>query len=233
MRSKPLVCLSSDSNACEHDGRPRRLISPKAYATAVAAAGGVPLLAMEYEAERFASLCDALLLTGGDDLEPEMFGETVLNDTVSLDSERSAFETPLLAAFLAVGKPILGICRGMQFLNCSMGGDLYQDLAAQCGLCHSGEARTHGIRTEPGSVLYRLFGQECLVNSTHHQAVRKVALHFHVTAVAPDGVVEAFEHETLPIWGVQFHPECMTQGAYDGRTPDCAPLFRSFLSLIP
>ncbi len=231
MERKPLICLSADSNACAHDGRPRRLISPKTYASAVAAAGGVPVLAAEFEPDAFAACCDGLLLTGGDDIDPELFGETVLNESVSLDSVRTAFELCLLSAFRKAGKPIMGICRGVQLLNCGFGGDLYQDLAAQRGVCHQDNQMVHQIRIEPDSLLHRLFGETCLVNSTHHQAIRSLAPHFRVTATAPDGVIEAIEHDTLPVFGVQFHPERMTGEAHDGRTPDFEPLFRHFVQL--
>lgn len=230
---RPLIAISSDSNASMRDGKPRRLVCPKAYAAAIHAAGGVPVLAMEYGAERFADVCDALLLSGGDDIPPYVFGEETLNETVMADDIRFEYEYALLTAFLAAQKPVFGICRGVQVINCFFGGDIYQDLPAQLGVCHRNDGLVHCVQTSAGSQLRLLLGPHALVNSTHHQAIRRVAPGFLVSAVSDDGVIEGIEHESLPVFGVQFHPEQMTPGAYDERTADCSPLFRYFLQLIP
>ena len=112
-----------------------------------------------------------------------------------------------------------------------LGGTLYQDLPGEKGVVHSGERLFHEITTRPGSALSRLFGERFLVNSLHHQAVRAPGKGLIVTATSADGVVEAFEHESLPVLGCQFHPErisCLT-GEHD--TPDFLPLFQHFVAL--
>ena len=232
--TKPLICISNASN---HNAKlspkaTRQIVLSRAYADAIAAAGGVPVVTAEHCPEDLALLCDGLVLSGGEDIEPEMFGETILNDTVVLDTERSEFEIPLIRAFLAEGKPILAICRGSQILSCLLGGDLWQDLAEQKNLCHMDKNLRHELNCAEGSLLHRLFGGRFTVNSTHHQAVRSVAPGFWVTAVSDDGIVEAFEHETLPIWATQFHPERLTGSWRDGTTEDFAPLFDFFVEKV-
>lgn len=228
---KPIICVTSDSNGSDGAEKPRQLQSPKAYSAAVVAAGGIPWLAGEFCEAELAELCDALLLSGGDDVHPKYFGEEILNDTVNIDSPRDEYEMRLIPEFLKRGKPIMCICRGIQILNIQMGGDIYQDLLEQRGFVHGNGKIRHEVYAEPGSVLHELFGEKFRTNSTHHQAVRKLAPGFRVTARSTEGVVEAIEHESLPIMGFQFHPERLTGTAWDERTPDFAPLFARFIAM--
>ena len=229
---KPLICISSDMKKMESD--PRRLITEtyQTYSDAVFYAGGIPMITCGRCAEEMADLCDGLLITGGPDLEPEVYGEQPLNDTVKPMPERTAFEKPLVQAFLDRGKPILGICRGCQFINAVMGGTLYQDLVEQKGWVHFNAQIRHEVYAEEGSVLYRLFGPKFRTNSTHHQAVKDLAPGFHVTARSVEGIVEAYEHDTLPILATQFHPERLTGILWDDRTPDFRPWFEYFVELV-
>lgn len=229
---KPLICISSDMKKMESD--PRRLITESyhTYSDAVFYAGGIPMITCGRCAEEMADLCDGLLITGGPDLEPEVYGEQPLNDTVKPMPERTAFEKPLFQAFLDRGKPILGICRGCQFINAVMGGTLYQDLVEQKGWVHFNTQIRHEVYAEEGSVLYRLFGPKFRTNSTHHQAVKDLAPGFHVTARSVEGIVEAYEHDTLPILATQFHPERLTGILWDDRTPDFRPWFEYFVELV-
>ena len=229
---KPLICISSDMKKMESD--PRRLITEtyQTYSDAVFYAGGIPMITCGRCAEEMADLCDGLLITGGPDLEPEVYGEQPLNDTVKPMPERTAFEKPLFQAFLDRGKPILGICRGCQFINAVMGGPLYQDLVEQKGWVHFNAQIRHEVYAEEGSVLYRLFGPKFRTNSTHHQAVKDLAPGFHVTARSVEGIVEAYEHDTLPILATQFHPERLTGILWDDRTPDFRPWFEYFVELV-
>ena len=232
LNGKPLICISSDMKKMESD--PRRLITEtyQTYSDAVFYAGGIPMLTGGRCAEEMADLCDGLLITGGPDLEPEVYGEQPLNDTVKPMPERTAFEKPLFQAFLDRGKPILGIGRGCQFINAVMGGTLYQDLVEQKGWVHFNAQIRHEVYAEEGSVLYRLFGPKFRTNSTHHQAVKDLAPGFHVTARSVEGIVEAYEHDTLPILATQFHPERLTGILWDDRTPDFRPWFEYFVELV-
>ncbi|HOG01556.1 MAG TPA: gamma-glutamyl-gamma-aminobutyrate hydrolase family protein [Clostridia bacterium] len=229
---KPIICITSDSNQADWTEKPRQLESPKAYSLAVARAGGIPWLASEVCEAELAQLCDGLLLSGGDDVHPKYFGEAVLNASVNIDAGRDEFEMKLIPEFLSRGKPILCICRGIQALNIAMGGDIYQDLVAQCGFVHMNKDIRHTVYAEPGTLLHELFGGEFRTNSTHHQAVRKLAPGFKVAARSAEGVIEAIEHESLPIYGCQFHPERLTGEGWDERTPDFAPLFARFVEIV-
>lgn len=228
---RPFIALSTSGNNPEKPGNYRTLECSTAYTHAIALAGGIPGLLCEEAPEAAASLYDALLLTGGGDLEPSLFGETKLNDTVSIDPIRDAFELPLVRAFLAAGKPVMGICRGAQVINVAMGGTLYQDLREQLGFVHSDVRLRHFVNAQEGSVLRRLFGERFRVNSTHHQAIRDLAPGLHATAYSPEGIVEAFEHDSLPILGTQFHPERLTAREDEPFTPDFLPLFEHFVGL--
>ncbi|MDR1692871.1 MAG: gamma-glutamyl-gamma-aminobutyrate hydrolase family protein [Oscillospiraceae bacterium] len=147
---------------------------------------------------------DALLLPGGGDIAPERFGCAPLtNGSEKLDVPRDELEFSLLRRFLqSQGKPIFGICRGMQVINVALGGTLWQDLPSQCGLIHSseaGEPLRHPVTTETGDTL--------LVNSYHHQAVREAGRGLRVTARSGDGIAEALGDGTGRIRAVQWHPE--------------------------
>lgn len=207
--------------------------SPKAerYAAAVRAAGGEPVWLPPGAAvsARVLDDIDALLLSGGKDIDPELFGERVVPDAhVEIDAPRDAAELSLARAALQSDCPILGICRGIQTLNVAAGGTLHQDL----GLAHH-DARTHDqhgsgkaewepvhpITIAEGSRLATLLhGMRAEVNSFHHQAVKAVASGFVVTATAPDGVIEALEDPHRPfVIAVQWHPERMVDRHADQR----------------
>ena len=198
---------------------------------AIDLAGGVPLLTAECCVSEMAELCDGLLLTGGEDINPALMNEKPLNSSVKWDDIRDDFEMRLFSAFMEKGKPVFGICRGSQVINVAMGGSLYQDLVEQLGYVHMNTKIRHGVRAEKGSLLERLFGESFNVNSTHHQAVKDLAPGLVCTARSVEGIVEGFEHKSLPVFATQFHPERLTNIMWDSRTPDFAPLFKYFVDL--
>ena len=199
------------------------------YTDAVARAGGVPVVfptvADSVLAAALVKGVDGVIFSGGEDVDPSYYGETVWNETVEVDTLRDVSDILLAKAALASGKPILAICRGEQLMNVVLGDSLYQDIPTQVDtlVAHGGGAR-HRIGVEKGSVLYDLFGQDSLtVNSFHHQAVKDVAPGVRVTAYSPNGIVEAYEYGNQVI-AVQFHPEGMV------RTDDSwLSLFRLFV----
>ena len=227
---RPLICVSADMTT-EDGGTQLFARVSHAYGEAICRAGGLPLVTGGVGAGELAQLCDGLLLSGGIDLHPRYYGEEMLNDTVTVCPERDAFEWALLQAFLRQGKPVFGICRGCQLINVALGGTLYQDLAEQLGVEHRDGALRHEVTAEENGVLRRLFGARFLTNSTHHQSVRRAAQGLRVTARSDDGVVEALEHETLPILATQFHPERLTGALREEGVPDFAPLFEHFVGL--
>lgn len=231
LNGKPVICISSDRKPMQTDDRRWLTEIHNTYTEAVFRAGGVPVVTCGVCAEEMAELCDGLMLSGGVDLDPALYGEEILNDTVRIVPERDAFELALFDAFYRRGMPVLGICRGCQLINVALGGTLYQDLVEQKGLTHSDPELRHEVYAEEDSVLFRLFGRQLQTNSTHHQAVKDPAPGLRVTARSIDGVVEAFEYEALPILATQFHPERLTGVLWDERTPDFASYFEHFVGL--
>ena len=164
--------------------------------------------------------CDALLLPGGGDMEPWRYGQVNIASR-ELEPERDAAELALLERFLSAGKPVLGICRGLQIINVFFGGTLVQDLPGHCTA--DGVDRLHRVITEP-SPLLAVCGRDCIVNSAHHQAADRLGTGLQAVQWAPDGTVEAVVHTRFPVWAVQWHPERLDSGAG-------ARLFRAFTQL--
>lgn len=191
------------------------------YYRSVIEAGGTPIIIPPSDdIATMASMLervDALIFSGGGDINPLYLGEEPLPQLSSINAVRDSQE--LLLARLAANRqlPILGICRGVQVMMAAFGGKLYQDIykEAAASLKHSQEAErhvaTHTITIAEGSKLQQIFKAKRLaVNSFHHQAVKEAAPGFAVTALSPDGLIEAVEstmHKSMI--GVQWHPECM------------------------
>ena len=150
---------------------------------------------------------DGLLLPGGPDIDPALYGEKKEPACGEPNVHRDDLELRLLRIFLETGKPILGICRGMQLINVFFGGSLIQHLPSANIHRWDGQDQIHPADCLPGSLLSLLYGSTCLINSAHHQGVRTAAPGLTVTQTSPDGVIEGLEHSTMPVLGVQWHPE--------------------------
>ncbi len=192
------------------------------YVESIRRAGGEPIEVVPggEKPEHILARVDGLMLTGGGDVDPTLYGEVPLATFQSAESGRDAFEIALSRAAVASGIPFLAICRGMQVLNVAMGGTLIQDIPSQVpgALEHSvPEPRfhiAHEVWVAKGSTLSTLLadhmedGETCHVNSRHHQSVKQAAKGFDVTATSPDGVIEAMEMTGAPFCvAVQWHPE--------------------------
>ena len=228
---KPVILVSTGYNTAEN-GQNRRYLY-QAYGDAITRAGGIPLIPLDNGelADDLYELCDGLLLTGGPDFDPALYGQEMLPECGALDTQRDSMEWKLLKRFEKGEKPIFGICRGLQIINCYFGGTLWQDLPSQCGVVHSGgHTCVHKTKLVEGTLLHRLYGDEMTTNSYHHQAIDRVAEGFRVVATAEDGTIEALSHETLPIGGTQWHPERMTGvERFEHHGPDSAPIFAAFI----
>lgn len=220
---------------CAEDEAAGRVFLAHAYYRAVAAAGGMPVLLppLRGALQDLIGMLDGLLFSGGVDPDPWLFGEEPCSGLGTITPERDRFELDLVRLAMARGLPILGVCRGMQILNVALGGTLWQDLG-QRGLetlKHNQDAprwyATHAVEVRPGTLLSGILGTTALrVNSFHHQAVRDPAPDLTVSAVAPDGVIEALEAPRAGfVLGVQWHPEAM----WEMRDSVQGALFTAFI----
>lgn len=204
------------------------------YIKAVEQAGGVPLVLpvvtnkelIQHQAE----IIDGLLLSGGYDVDPLLFGEEPAENLGYVYPERDLHELELIRVIQQNNKPILGICRGIQVINIAFGGTLYQDLAQlQGGIKHMQNAPknvpTHTVRVTAGSILHTIFGDNVITNSFHHQAVKDVGSDFIISAKTKDGVVEGIEMVSERfVVAVQWHPEMMSESHVGMQR-----LFREFI----
>jgi putative glutamine amidotransferase len=172
-------------------------------------------------------MCDGFLFTGGVDLHPSKYGETIQFDSVSVDEHRDAFEEGLFAAVYPTRKPILGICRGIQSINVWLGGSLHQHIDGHRQEPHRVN-RTHPITIYEGSMLHAICGKtSVMVNSAHHQVLKDVASQLVVDAVSPEGYVEAAHQPDHPfLFAVQFHPEAYYHTEEDDHA---AAIFKAFV----
>lgn len=189
------------------------------YMDGIRQAGGLPLMLPltedRDEVHQLVNMCDGLLFTGGHDVSPKLYHEKPMDGLVISCDKRDDMEQTALDLALREDKSVLGICRGIQFINAALGGTLYQDLDLQ----HPSEIEhhqktpydipVHSIRLINNTPLYALLKRrELKVNSYHHQAVKELAHSLKPMAVSPDGLVEAvYKPDCKFLWAVQWHPE--------------------------
>jgi putative glutamine amidotransferase len=206
------------------------------YVRAVEKAGGLPVVLVPGRPEDAAGLLarlDGLLLTGGADVDPGLYGEEPHQTVKRVIPERDAFEIGLCREALRKDQALLAICRGHQVLNVAMGGTLIQDIPSQVSGARDHDPDTerwetvHPVRILPRTRLREILGMETIeVNSFHHQAVRELGRGLVVSATsAADGVIEGIEApgRRLAV-GVQWHPE-----AFWDRPQDFQPLFEALV----
>lgn len=245
MKTRPLILIAGGTDPEGPEFRDPSLTLSGRYSEAVLAHGGLPLVLPPLPAPRYLTECvrraDGAMLSGGDDLQPGLHTSEVapaLEATVKrVDPARDFAETLLINEVFRLRKPLLAICRGHQMLNVVFGGDLYVDLeterpdAEQHRRFDQADEAVQEVTLSPGTLLRRLLGRaRARVNTTHHQAVRRLAGLFRRSATSADGIVEAFElapeHAGLLPWlvSVQFHPERLWR-----QHPEFSRLFRSFI----
>ena len=244
MVRRPLILVSSSTQKEGYEFADASISLSNRYPEAVAAAGGIPVIApclvsKETIAEML-SRCDGVMLTGGDDVQTKLYAADLPPEIAKKagppEPERDVVELQLIDEVFAQRKPLLAICRGHQILNVALGGTLIVDIPSQLksDVDHRQMERkmdpVHTVTLTEGSQLERVTGKRKLgVNSTHHQAIGKIAGLLKPTATSDDGIVEAMELKDktlLPfLVSVQFHPERL----YD-RYPEFLKLFNAFVS---
>ena len=183
------------------------------YARAVRKAGGIPVLLPQGDAGDAAPALervDGLLVTGGDDVNPDRYGAESEPETKAADGARDDFEIALVEAAVRDDRPMLCVCRGIQVLNVALGGTLRQHYDGHFELPRYNEG-VHEVRLEPGSMLAKVMGApHVAVNSLHHQTLDALAPRLVAVGRTPDGVVEGVEVEGCRFaLGVQWHPELL------------------------
>lgn len=206
------------------------------YSQAVRQFGGAPVLipvAQNQDSLRaILARLDGLILTGGPDINPKFYGEQPLAGLGDIDEDLDRMELEVARMTFQKDLPLLAICRGIQVLNVSMGGTLYQDIPRQVqeSINHAQKAdkgiSTHSIRVEKNTLLYQILKRrEIWVNGKHHQAIKDPAPGLIMSARAKDGIIEAVEHPSRKFFlGVQWHPE----GTWR-EDPSSKKLFRAFV----
>ena len=212
------------------------LIGPN-YIAALDFAGAIPMLIPITEnhaiIDYYLDLCDGVLMSGGPDVDPALYGEEMLPHCGKLAPCRDKLERYVFDRALALDRPILGICRGCQVMNVLAGGSLYQDLAIDFGtdVVHRMEKpfdrEAHLMIPQSGTPLGELLGERMFpVNSIHHQAVKRLADGFDIMAVSEDGVIESIYMPSRRfVWGIQWHPE-----AFFAKSEDSAKILKAFVA---
>lgn len=211
---RPVIGLTMDSG----DKADRYGLNAN-YATSVEKAGGLPL-AIPYRTDpalipQIVDLLDGILFIGGDDLDPSRFGEQRHPNAIPMDAARQDFEFALIAEIERRRVPTLGVCFGSQLMNVHRGGSLHQflpDLQRENAIEHrrlERELPLHPVRLVPDSLIGAAVGRtEVIANTYHKQSINRVGRGLRVVATAPDGVIEAIEDPTFPLFAaVQWHPE--------------------------
>ena len=213
----PLIGVSTSITV---GASPERAYVNSAYLHAVQQAGGVPVALppqlSSASMRQLAGDLQGLLLTGGGDMDPALFGETPHVTLYDVAPSRDTLETSVLHVALDRGLPVLAVCRGLQVLNVALGGSLHQDVGTDPGtqLAHSQkeprDQPTHKVKLTPGCRLAATLGADELeVNSMHHQAIKRLGRGLTAVAWAPDQIVEGAEigDPSRFVLGVQWHPE--------------------------
>ena len=262
---KPLIGISTllfkdVTGATPANPMTGRFFANRSFVRSVIEAGGVPvLLPGTFDKDcidEYLNTCDGFIMVGGPDANPVLFGEEPSEKARMGNTTVDMHDTAMIRAVLAMDKPILGVCRGMQMLNLAMGGTIYQDLSEyeeelKAGLKNgssltgpTGEPRIllhrqpgpegdpyHMVKTVPGTKTAEIFGEKVAVNSHHHQAVKDPAPGAVISASAMDGVVEAVEFPDKRFAvGLQWHPEIMTSFVGGGFAAEQLKVFEALIA---
>lgn len=216
---KPIIAITSSMDLNPNRLNDNRTMVSLDYSNSVINSGGIPVIlpitdnfeVIKEQVKYF----DGLILSGGGDPDPNLYGEDCLQELGDITPERDTFELAILEEFLKTKKPILGICRGLQLMNVFYGGTLYQDIKyVDTNIQHKqkwlADLPTHDINILENNILFEIFGKKARTNSFHHQMIKDLGRELTSIATANDGVIEAIQNKNYPFfYGVQWHPEMM------------------------
>ena len=223
IKKRPLIAITAGQNG-------QKIQIDETYYNAIYSCGGIPSALARTDdigvIRSYAETFDGFLFTGGVDVDPKRYGEEISADNVVVDASRDSFEFLLLSEVLKLGKPILGICRGLQTVNVGLGGSLFQDIRDHRSET-PGVVCTHGAKAS-GRLASLVGGSAVKVNSFHHQAAKKVSEKLKIAATSDDGTIEALVGDGFENTGsgeyillVQWHPERMF--------PESRAIFEDFI----
>ena len=215
---KPIIGINCDY---EEEGKQPYSFTYRDYSEAVIAGGGIafllPIIKNKNNVELLLKKIDGILLTGGNDVPPQRYGEERHERTVCVHPDKDTSDFILVGTAIKMKKPILAICYGTQLVNVALGGSLIQDIPSEVKtpVIHKdshNEHYTHAVTIRKDFLLYKVVGIDRIeANSTHHQAIKRVGKGLKDTAHTADGIIEAIEWRDYPfLVGVQWHPERMT-----------------------
>ena len=216
---KPIIAITSSMDLNPNRLNDNRTMVSLDYSNSVINSGGIPVIlpitdnfeVIKEQVKYF----DGLILSGGGDPDPNLYGEDCLQELGDITPERDTFELAILEEFLKTKKPILGICRGLQLMNVFYGGTLYQDIKyVDTNIQHKqkwlADLPTHDINILENNILFEIFGKKARTNSFHHQMIKDLGRELTSIATTNDGVIEAIQNKNYPFfYGVQWHPEMM------------------------
>lgn len=219
---KPIIGINCDY---EEEGKQPYSFIHRDYSEAIIAAGGIPCLLPfikdKNDLELLLKKIDGLLLTGGNDVPPQRYGEERHEKTVCVHPDKDTSDFILVGAAIQMKKPVLAICYGTQLVNVALGGSLIQDISSEVKtpIIHKdlqNKRYTHTVTIENNSLLYTILGINRIeANSTHHQAIKRLGKGLQDTAHTADGIIEAIEWRDYPfLVSVQWHPERMTDSPH-------------------
>lgn len=234
---KPIIGVSAEIRELDGQfGMLQTQMVARTYTRAVRQAGGIPVLLPAEDVQdidRVLDRVDAVVLTGGGDLDPDRHGRHRHTTVHGIVSDRDEYELALVLRIRERGMPLLAVCRGVQVANVALGGDLVVDIPSEVGhdvvhrIPDHGVVARHRVRIDAGSRLAEVLGvTSAEVSSSHHQSIRRLGDGLRAAAWAPDDVVEGIEAvgADWPFWGVQWHPEV--------RPPDGAAARRPFEAIV-
>ena len=220
--SKPIIGITGNEREIPDDHFIHMSYTATGFVEGVKEVGGIPMILPigdEEMAKQYVSIVDKLIITGGQNVCPQFYGEEKTIDSDDYLLKRDIFELALIKEARRQNKPIFTVCRGTQLYNVALGGTLHQDIEDHWQDC-SAEYTTQRLVTEPDTILREIYGEISHINSFHHQSIKDLAPNLKVVAHDPkDGIIEAVTTtDGFPYLGVQWHPEFLFENRPKDKT---------------